>query len=176
MTAQFSVYRAALADSGLLAGLHRECFAHPWDEAAMTQFAASPEMLCLIGEAADGGANVTAGFLIARKANDEAEILSFGVRPSFRNRGLGRSLLEMVMAQLRASGTKRLFLEVKDGNEAALRLYRSFGGEVVGRRQRYYDDGADAAILSLALCGPVVDDTAPSDRTEKRTDAKDGHG
>jgi ribosomal-protein-alanine N-acetyltransferase len=176
MTAQFSVHRAAIGDAGLLAGLHRKCFARAWDEAAMTQFAASPEVLCLVGEVADGAANVTAGFLIARKADDEAEILSFGVRPSFRNRGLGRSLLEMAMAQLRANGTKRLFLEVKDSNEAALRLYRSFGSEIVGRRQRYYEDGADAAILSLALCGPVVDDTPPSDRTAKRTDAKDGHG
>jgi ribosomal-protein-alanine N-acetyltransferase len=55
------------------------------------------------------------------------------------------------MAELRAAGTKQLFLEVKDGNEAALRLYRSLGAVTVGRRERYYESGADAAIFSLAL-------------------------
>jgi ribosomal-protein-alanine N-acetyltransferase len=89
--------------------------------------------------------------LIARKAGDEADILTFGVVPSYRNRGLGRALLGTATERLRASGTKRLFLEVEESNDAALRLYRSFGGEPVGRRQGYYDDGADAVIFSLAL-------------------------
>jgi len=151
MPVELSVRRVGVSDASLLAGLHRGCFAQAWDAAAMTQLAASPDVLCLIGEVADGAANIAAGFMIARKAEDEAEILSFGVTPSFRNLGLGRILLKTTMAVLRANGTKRLFLEVKEGNEEALRLYRSFGGEAVGRRQRYYGDGADAAILSLAL-------------------------
>jgi ribosomal-protein-alanine N-acetyltransferase len=151
MPAELSVRQAGVSDASLLAGLHRDCFAGAWDEAAMTQFAASPEVLCLIGEVAGEAENIAAGFLIARKADDEAEILSFGVTPSFRNLGLGRVLLKTAMALLRANGTKRLFLEVNESNEEALRLYRSFGGETVGRRRRYYGDGADAAILSLAL-------------------------
>ena len=55
------------------------------------------------------------------------------------------------MAELRAAGTQRLFLEVEDGNDAALGLYRSLGAVPVGRREKYYDNGADAAIFSLAL-------------------------
>jgi len=151
MPGNISVRHAAISDAGLLAALHQDCFARGWDEAAMMQFAASPEALCLIGEIAGEPENTATGFLIARKADDEAEILSFGVRPSCRNQGLGRSLLGTAITLLRANGTKRLFLEVKDGNERALRLYRAFGGEIVGHRRGYYDDGADAAILSLAL-------------------------
>ena len=143
-----SVRQASPLESGALARLHQDCFARAWDEAAMMQFAASPEALCLIGSLDDGA---EAGLLIARKAGDEAEILTFGVVPWCRRRGLGRALLQTAFEHLRASGTKRLFLEVDEGNEAALRLYRSFGGEAVGRRQGYYDHGADATILSLAL-------------------------
>jgi [ribosomal protein S18]-alanine N-acetyltransferase len=143
------VRQAGPFDAGVLAGLHRECFARAWDETAMAQFAASPEVLCLIGSVAGGAA--PAGFLIVRKAGDEAEILTLGVAPSCRNRGLGRALLQTAIDLLRASGTKRLFLEVETGNEAALRLYRFFGGEAVGRRTGYYEHGADAAIFSLAL-------------------------
>ena len=100
-------------------------------------------------------------FLIARKAADEAEILTLCVAPACRNAGLGRALLVAAMAELRAAGTQRLFLEVEDGNDAALGLYRSLGAVPVGRRDKYYDNGADAAIFSLALStGPEDDGTA----------------
>jgi len=151
MPVAVSVRQAGPFDAQALAALHRSCFARAWDEAAMLQFAASPQALCLIGAIAGDAGESAAGFLIARKAGDEAEILSLGVVPSCRKMGLGRALLETALEHLRASGTKLLFLEVEETNEAALRLYRSFGGEAVGRRERYYDHGADAAILSLAL-------------------------
>ena len=148
---ELSVRQAGPLDARVLAGLHRECFQRSWDEAAMAQFASAPATLCLIGSVGDGASSVAGGLLIARKADDEAEILTFGVVPPCRNKGLGKALLETAVERLRASGTKRLFLEVEDGNEAALRLYRSCGAEPVGRRQGYYAHGADAAIFSLAL-------------------------
>ena len=151
MLVALSVRQAGPFDAGVLASLHEECFARAWDEAAMAQFAASPEVLCLIGSIAGGAGGAPDGFLIVRKAGDEAEILTLGVAPSRRNIGLGRALLQTATALLRAGGTKRLFLEVEAGNEAALRLYRSLGGEAVGRRTGYYEHGADAAIFSLAL-------------------------
>jgi ribosomal-protein-alanine N-acetyltransferase len=151
MASGLSVREAGPLDAAVLAALHRDCFQRPWDEAAMAQFASAPGTLCLIGSAGDGASSLVGGLLIARKADDEAEILTFGVTPSCRNQGLGRALLQTAIERLRASGAKRLFLEVADGNEAALRLYRSCGATPVGRRQGYYDHGADAAIFSLAL-------------------------
>jgi [ribosomal protein S18]-alanine N-acetyltransferase len=146
-----SVRQAGPLDAPVLAALHRACFQRSWDETAMAQFAAAPGTLCLIGSLGEGASSVAGGLLIARKAGDEAEILTFGVLPPCRNKGLGKALLQTAIARLRASGAKRLFLEVEDGNEAALRLYRSLGAEPVGRRQGYYAHGADAAIFSLAL-------------------------
>lgn len=151
MPVALSVRQAGPFDAGVLASLHGECFARAWDEVAMAQFAASPEVLCLIGSIAGGAGGAPDGFLIVRKPGDEAEILTLGVAPSRRNMGLGRALLQTATALLRAGGTKRLFLEVEAGNEAALRLYRSLGGEAVGLRTGYYEHGADAAIFSLAL-------------------------
>jgi [ribosomal protein S18]-alanine N-acetyltransferase len=147
MASGLSVRAAGPLDASVLATLHRDCFQRAWDEAAMAQFASVPGTLCLIGAVGDD----CGGLLIARVAGDEAEILTFGVTPSCRNRGLGRVLLQTAVDRLRASGAKRLFLEVADGNEAALRLYRSCGAAPVGRRKAYYGDGADAAIFSLAL-------------------------
>ncbi|MGD9502053.1 MAG: GNAT family N-acetyltransferase [Methyloceanibacter sp.] len=151
MLTAFAIREAGPLDARLLAGLHRDCFQRPWDETAMARFASAPGTLCLIGATGEGAAREASGLLIARKAGDEAEILTFGVVPPCRNKGLGRALLQTAVERLRASGAKQLFLEVEDGNEAALRLYRSCGAEAVGRRQGYYEHGADAAIFSLAL-------------------------
>ena len=86
-----------------------------------------------------------------RSAGDEAEILTLAVDPACRRLGLSRALLGAATAALRDGGSKRLFLEVAEGNSAARGLYRSLGAVVVGRRLRYYEHGADADIFSLAL-------------------------
>jgi [ribosomal protein S18]-alanine N-acetyltransferase len=151
MPVEIAVTRAGPHDAMSMAAIHRSCFAKPWDEQAMTQFLASPETLCLVGSVADSSGGMMGGLLIARKAADEAEILTLGVAPACRNAGLGRALLDAAVTSLRAAGTKRLFLEVEHGNEAALRLYRAFGAVPVGTRPGYYEHGGDATIFSLAL-------------------------
>lgn len=151
MPVEILVTRAGPYDPIAMAAIHRACFARPWDEAAMAQFVASAEALCLIGSIADSSGGTLGGLLIARKAADEAEILTFCVAPACRNVGLGRALLDTAVHELREAGAKQLFLEVEDGNEAALKLYRSLGAVPVGKRERYYEHGTDAAIFSLAL-------------------------
>lgn len=145
------VNQATPVDAGLMAAIHAGCFATPWDEAAMANFIASPGCLCLIASTTDQSGAVAAGLLIARKAGEEADLLTFGVTPARRRMGLGRALLQAATVRLRATDTKGLFLEVEDGNEAAIQLYRAFGAVPVGRRPGYYGHGADAAIFSLAL-------------------------
>jgi ribosomal-protein-alanine N-acetyltransferase len=151
MPIEIAVTGAGPYDGAAMAAIHRACFSKAWDEAAMETFIASPEALCLIGSVADSSGGILGGFLIARKAADEAEILTLCVAPACRNSGLGRALLEAAAAALRQAGARTLFLEVEDGNEGALRLYRSLGAVPVGRRERYYESGADAAIFRLAL-------------------------
>ena len=148
-TAAVLVRMALPADAASLAAIHASCFTRAWDEAAMVQFLGVPGCLTLIASAREDAP--AQGFLIARAASDEAEVLTLSVLPAYRRQGLARALLAALVQELRRSGGKRLFLEVEDGNEAALGLYRSFGAEAVGRRPGYYEHGADAAIFSLAL-------------------------
>ncbi len=160
MPVEIHISRAGPYDAAAMAAIHRTCFAKPWDPAAMAQFLASPDVLCLMGSVADSSGGIAGGMLIARRAADEAELLTLAVAPACRNAGLGTALLKSAMNLLREAGAVRLFLEVEEGNEAALRLYRSLGGEPVGRRPGYYEGRADAAIFSLALSPPAADDGA----------------
>jgi ribosomal-protein-alanine N-acetyltransferase len=147
MAADSLVKRATPLDGPLMAAIHATCFARAWDETAMAQFLASPDAYCLIASAS----GAPQGLLIARKVADEAEILTLGVMPACRRAGVARALLVSAVAILRASDVRKLHLEVDEGNEAALRLYRSFGAIQVGKRPGYYEHKADAAIFSLAL-------------------------
>lgn len=159
-----SVFRAMPADAAIMATIHASCFDRPWDAKAMARFIAGPGVLCLIGAASE--MMVTpAGLLIARHAEDEAEIITLGVAPVRRRAGLGRALLTRAMDDLRASGARQLFLEVDEGNDAALGLYRAFGATPVGRRPRYYDGEADAVIFSLALSDSPSDDAPIADES-----------
>lgn len=161
MAVEIAVQRATPGDASLLAALHASCFAQAWDEAAMAQFIAGPNTLCLLAAAVDKSGSAPAGLLIARKAADEAELLTLGIVPACRRQGLARALMRAAMHALRTSGATQLFLEVEDGNQAALRLYTSLGAVRVGERKGYYQHGADAAIFSLALStGPEDDGTA----------------
>jgi ribosomal-protein-alanine N-acetyltransferase len=136
--------RALVAeDLAGLAALHARCFPEaPWTRNALALLLAQPGTTALLAER-DGH---LLGFVLLRQAADEAEILSLGVDPAVRRRGLARRLLAAGEAWLGA-GTARLFLEVAAGNTAALALYRRLGFRPVGRREQYYADGGDALVL-----------------------------
>lgn len=154
------VRRATPRDARIMAVLHASSFAKPWDETAMAQFAGGPDMVCLIASTVDSEGGSPAGLLVARRAADEAELLTLAVAPHCRRAGLGKALLERAVTMLRQAGAKQLFLEVGEGNQAALGLYRSLGAKPVGRRAHYYENGANAAIFSLALSASAADDGA----------------
>jgi ribosomal-protein-alanine N-acetyltransferase len=147
---------AAPGDAAVLAAIHAACFARGWDEDSMAQFISGPGCLVLAASRAQSGP--VEGFLIARKTEDEAEVLTLAVHPACRRAGLGRALVEMAMTRLSAAGAQKLFLEVDEANAPARALYRCFGAEEVGRRRRYYEHGADAVIFSLALSAATADD------------------
>lgn len=75
----------------------------------------------------------------------EYEVHTIGVDPAYQGQGIGRRLLEDLLA-FAAGGV--VYLEVRTDNQAALGLYRSLGFEQIGLRRRYYRvSGADAYTM-----------------------------
>jgi ribosomal-protein-alanine N-acetyltransferase len=97
------------------------------------------------------GLHAPGGFVLARVAADEAEILTLAVAPDARRQGLGSALLAAAMAQAALRGAVAMFLEVSEGNAGARALYAAAGFAEAGRRRRYYPDGADALVLRRDL-------------------------
>lgn len=98
-----------------------------------------------------GVMRVGQGFILARVAADEAEVLTLAVAPDARRQGVGGALLADAMAGAVARGAGAMFLEVSDRNAAARALYAGAGFEEMGRRKRYYGDGADAVVMKRRL-------------------------
>jgi len=88
-----------------------------------------------------------AGYVVALDAADEGEILNLAVAEGGRRRGLGRALVEAIVAALSERGVRQIYLEVRESNAAARALYAAFGFKDVGRRQAYYRRPVEDAIV-----------------------------
>ncbi len=92
----------------------------------------------------------TTGFTMSRSAADEEELLLIAVRPDFRGKGIGRALLERLVADAGQRGCRRLFLEMRSGNPAE-HLYRAFGFEQIGLRKGYYRGAVGGPLDAITL-------------------------
>lgn len=87
------------------------------------------------------------GFVVGRQVADEGEILNLVVRRENRRRGEGHALLSAVLEQLHRRGVNKLFLEVRESNEAGIAFYEKMGFAKTGRRPGYYREPEEAALL-----------------------------
>lgn len=78
------------------------------------------------------------GFVTVALIPPEAELLRVGVREPYRRRSLGSKLLGQVFRDIELDGITSIFLEVREENEAACRLYEENNFEKIGERKGYY--------------------------------------
>ena len=76
----------------------------------------------------------------------DADVMTMGVLPDFRGRGLGRVLMGALIDVARRWGSERVFLEVRESNAAAISLYENSGFEVVGRTKGYFRNPREDAL------------------------------
>jgi ribosomal-protein-alanine N-acetyltransferase len=145
-----AVRRLAASDvPAVLAILQESPETAGWSQESLLQLAS------LEGSAwvAERGGSVV-GFLIGRLAADEFEILNMAVSQSCRRSGVGSKMLESALEFSHSAGSVRAYLEVRASNRPAIALYARQGFTECGRRNRYYRNPVeDALLLSLRLDG-----------------------
>jgi len=151
-----TVERMRVADVEIIARLHARCFYDAWDSSMLRQILLMPGAFGLV--ACWGGRGSAIGFALGRIAADECELLSLGIAPEHRARGVGAKLLAASMDHATSEGATRFFLEVAEDNQPALKLYRAHGLAAVGRRPDYYENasGPRTAALTMRCDLPVV--------------------
>jgi len=142
-------------DAPAMASAHAQAFDHPWDETEFEDLLDGPGIFGFVVRGED-----PAGVLICRSVAGEAEILTVGVAPWARRRGVGRALMVAAIGVAQSAGATQMFLEVDVDNSGAVSLYQRLGFERAGLRKAYYDRGAngraDALVMRLDLTsGPL---------------------
>jgi ribosomal-protein-alanine N-acetyltransferase len=101
------------------------------------------------------GAGRPLGYVVAMIAGPEAEIADLAVSPDARRRGIGRALIDRLLADLEAEHVTAVFLEVRESNHPARALYESRAFRAIGRRKGYYRLPVEDALLLKRELGPT---------------------
>ena len=153
------VENARREDADTVATMHAQCFSRGWGAHEIEALMARPGVSVLLARAEGRGHEPPLGFLILRRdghgRHAEAEIVTVGVPPRARRRGVGDRLMRAAIRECQADRIGRLLLEVDGANRGAVALYRRLGFRQVGERRGYYREGdappADALVMALDL-------------------------
>lgn len=85
--------------------------------------------------------------------DDDSHLINIAVDDKLRRSGLGGFFLRRLIMFAKECCAKRMRLEVREGNEAAVRLYLKHGFTVTGREKSYYSNGEDALVMILEFGG-----------------------
>lgn len=141
------VRTAKLKDVLKIAKIEKESFDRPWgaDAFAMELFKKFSKIFVV---ECDSGVS---GYAVVWFIGSEAYIANVAVAPRMRGKGLATCLIDAVIGEARERGCSSVVLEVKRGNKPAINLYKKFGFEVVGVREKMYSDGEDGLIMEKLL-------------------------
>lgn len=121
---------------------------NPWSRNMFLQEFSQPSSYCfLLSDRRNGHSENPLGFICFRNLEDESELLSIAIAPDYRQKGLGKRLMEFYIDFCEAKGVKKYYLEVDSQNISALRLYQSFSYKEVGKRKNFYKGKNDALIM-----------------------------
>ena len=142
---------ASARDAAAIVALHATAFRRGWSEEEVEAMLIDRNVTA--HRATQGGkfGRALAGFIMSRRAADEAEVLSVAVARRHQGRGLARQLLSLHLRYLAGLGARAVFLEVDEHNAPAIKLYERAGFREISRRPNYYPlpDGKSAAALVL---------------------------
>lgn len=125
------------------AAIEAEVFSMPWSEKGFADALAMEN--ALFYTALVNGC--VAGYCGIYLAADEGEITNVAVAPAYRCRKIAERLVRTTLPEAHAKGAQRIFLEVRESNGAAIRLYEKTGFHTVGRRKNFYQYPNEDALV-----------------------------
>lgn len=91
------------------------------------------------------------GVITCDRGMDSADVEGVVTASEMRKRGVATALMERAERELKAFETKRILLEVREGNSNAIALYEKLGYKTVSVRKKYYQDGENALVMMKEL-------------------------
>ena len=142
----WTIHRLA-SDSEIdeMMAVEHEAFTNPWTRDMYLAECANPEVSYFFLAREPSGRLV--GFCAFWRILDELHINNLAVLPPYRRQGVASALLDRVLAEGHSLGAAHATLEVRQSNEAAVRLYEACGFRVAGVRRQYYTKPDEDALI-----------------------------
>ena len=125
-----------------VAELEQVCFADPWTEDGLKE---ELDNACARFLTAVDETGAVAGYIGCHTVLDEGYIANVAVSPDFRRQGIGKKLVQALLAQ--STDLSFVTLEVRVSNDPAIRLYTGCGVQPVGTRKKVYSHPTEDALL-----------------------------
>ena len=130
-------------DAQAVSEIEQESFSMPWSPRDFLEMVEADYAYYYVAEV-DGE---IAGCCGIRNIVGEGEITNVVVAQKFRRQGIGKALMEYMLKEAPKHGIGDCTLEVRVSNEAAIRLYESFGFRGEGIRPGFYEKPAEDALI-----------------------------
>lgn len=139
------VRRAEAKDVDRIAELEIQCFTTPWSRESVYQDVVENQRALYLVAEIEG---LVIGYAGIWSIVDEGHITNVAVAPEFRQHHIGSAIIAVLLEVTEKAGITSHTLEVRRGNEPAIKLYEKYGFKVAGERKGYYEDtGEDALIM-----------------------------
>ncbi len=132
-----------LEDIDQVLDIEKYTFSMPWTRRDFETAVNNPKDLYLVVDK-DGE---IIGYCGLWAVLEEGQITNVAVKGEYRHQGIGRRMLEVLLAEAKQRGITGFTLEVRESNIAAYTLYKSLGFDVAGIRPGFYDKPKENAII-----------------------------
>lgn len=145
--APLEFHQAKPGDEEILVALEEALFPEdPWTWGMIADELASPFSTYYLAAFPDGPDLQVVGYGGVKVVGDGADIMTIGVFPHLRGQGLGKQILDLLVSRAREAGADYVFLEVRESNEAARRLYERSGFIVLDCLRGYFKNPLEDGI------------------------------
>lgn len=133
---KLKIKNVEISDLDSIVKIEEMSFENPWSRTSFEEELKSKSTTFLVAKIN----NELVGYIIIRYIDDEGYILNIAVHPEFRSLGIGKLLMKQVLEIANKLKLKNIYLEVRESNIIAKKLYHNLGFIEVGKRKRYYDN------------------------------------
>ncbi|HEY9211043.1 MAG TPA: ribosomal protein S18-alanine N-acetyltransferase [Methylotenera sp.] len=137
------------ADLDAIMEIEPHIYSHPWSRGNFSDSLVSGYSAWVLLD----GVKII-GYALMMMVLDEAHLLNLSVAKAYQKQGLGRLLLEHMIAIAKKHAAANMFLEVRPSNISAIALYENMGFNEMAVRRGYYpahNGREDAVLMGLAL-------------------------
>lgn len=125
--------------------IEKAIFTDPWPKRAFKYDLASDYSLPLVAKIA----NAVVGYASVYYVMDEMQIGNLAVDPDYWHRGIGAKIMLHIEEEAKRLKIAHIYLEVRQSNENAQKLYLKFGFVISGRRRLYYRHPTEDALIMV---------------------------